>query len=135
MHPKDTKAHLGTGWPFPVKPVNGRLAYVQHEQDIEQAIRIILLTERGERLMLPGFGAGIRNYVFEPNSAATHRGIEGAIRTALVDWEPRIDLERVQAVADPDRPNRVLVHIDYRVRATNAFYNRVFPFYLYEGGA
>lgn len=135
MHTKDPKAHLGTGWSFPVRPVNGRLTYAQHEEDIEQAIQLILLTEHGERLMLSKFGAGARKYVFEPNSPATHRAIESAMRTALVDWESRIDLERVQAVPDRDHPNRVLVHIDYVVRATNAFYNRVYPFYLYEGGA
>ncbi len=130
-----SKAHLGRGWPFPVKPANGRLTYVQHEEDIEQAIRIILLTARGERLMLPQFGAGLRNFVFEPNSPATHRAIEESVRTALVDWEPRIDLERVEVTGDNDHPNLLLIHVDYLVRATNAFYNRVYPFYLVEGGA
>jgi phage baseplate assembly protein W len=129
------KAHLGVGWTFPVKPVNGRLTYAAHEEDIEQAIQIILLTARGERLMLPRFGAGLRKYVFEPNSSATQRAVESAVRTALVDWEPRINLERVEAVPDSEHPNLLLIHIDYVVRATNTFYNRVYPFYLYEGGA
>jgi phage baseplate assembly protein W len=134
MSQQQPKAFLGKGWPFPLKPVNGRLQYVKYEEDIEQAIRIILLTEQGERAMLPQFGAGVRNYVFEPNSPATHRSIEEKIRHALVDWEPRINLERVEAVADDNNPNLLLVHIDYLVRATNTFYNRVYPFYLFEGG-
>ena len=129
-----SKAHLGVGWAFPVKPVGGCLTYARHEEDIEQAIRIILLTARGERLMLPQFGAGIRNYLFEPGSPATHRSIEEAVRAALTDWEPRIDLERVEVVPDQDEPNLLLIHVDYVVRATNTFYNRVYPFYLYEGG-
>lgn len=132
---RDPKAHLGVGWTFPVKPVKGRLTYAAHEEDIEQAIQIILLTARGERLMLPQFGAGLRNYVFEPNSPATHRAVESAVRTALVDWEPRINLERVEAVPDQEHPNLLLIHVDYVVRSTNTFYNRVYPFYLYEGGA
>jgi phage baseplate assembly protein W len=132
---KSAKAHLGVGWAFPVKPSGGRLTYASYEEDIVQAIGIILLTERGERLMLPQFGAGIRHYVFEPNSPTTCRSIEEAVRAALVDWEPRIDLERVEAVPDEGEPNRLLIHIDYVVRATNTFYNRVYPFYLYEGGA
>jgi len=134
MTSREPKAFLGRGWPFPVKPVNGRLQYVKYEQDIEQAIGIILLTEQGERPMLPQFGAGVRNFVFEPNSPATHRSIEEKIRHALIDWEPRINLERVEAIPDFQNPNLLLIHIDYLVRATNTFYNRVFPFYLFEGG-
>ena len=133
MYRKEPKAHLGVGWSFPLKPVNGRLTYARYEDDIEQAIQIILLTARKERLMLPQFGAGLRNYVFEPNSAVTHRAIENAVRTALVDWEPRIDLEKVKVEPDAEQENLLLVHIDYVVRSTNTFYNRVYPFYLYEG--
>ena len=135
MPVKDTKAHLGVGWPFPLKPRNGRLEYVRHEEDIEQAIQIVLLTARKERVMLSEFGAGVRNFVFEPNSAATRRSIEETCRQALIDWEPRINLDRVEVTADGRQPNLLLIHIDYVVRATNTFYNRVFPFYLLEGGA
>jgi phage baseplate assembly protein W len=131
---RDPKAHLGVGWRFPVKPVKGRLTYSAYEEDIEQAIQIILLTARGERLMLPAFGAGMRQYVFDPNSPATHRAVEAAVRAALVDWEPRIRLERVEVVPDQGHPNLLLIHVDYVVRRTNTFYNRVYPFYLYEGG-
>jgi len=133
--PRDHKAYLGSGWAFPVAPANGRLRYARHEDDIEQAVQIILLTAKGERPMLPTFGAGLRGFVFEPNSPATHHAIEDAVRKALVDWEPRIDLERVSVVPDADEPNLLLIHIDYVVRATNSSYNRVYPFYLLEGGA
>ncbi|MEJ7812806.1 MAG: GPW/gp25 family protein [Gemmatimonadaceae bacterium] len=131
----DRKAYLGVGWAFPVRPVNGRLQFVRHEEDIEQAIQLVLLTARNERVMLPPFGAGVRTYVFEPNAPPTHRTIERAVRTALIDWEPRIDVERVEVTADEDEPNLLLIHLDYVVRATNTFYNRVYPFYLFEGGA
>lgn len=133
--PGDPKAHLGVGWAFPVKPRKGRLELARFEEDIEQAIQIILLTARQERVMLPEFGAGLRNFVFEPNSPATHRSLEETARQALIDWEPRIDLDRVEVTADPEHPNRLLIHVDYVVRATNTFYNRVFPFFLLEGGA
>lgn len=129
------KAHLGVGWAFPVKPVNGRLCYAQYEEDIEQAIQVVLLTARGERVMIPEFGAGLRDYVFEPNSPATRVRMANEIQRALVDWEPRIDLERVEVTESDDDPNVVLIHIDYVVRATNNFYNRVYPFYLLEGRA
>jgi phage baseplate assembly protein W len=129
-----SKAHLGVGWAFPVKPVAGALTYARYEEDVEQAIQIILLTEHDERVMLPEFGAGMRAMVFEPNSPATRARIEEMVRRALVDWEPRIDLERVEVTpGGDDSPNLVLIHVDYVVRATNNSYNRVYPFYLLEG--
>jgi hypothetical protein len=131
----DPKAFLGVGWAFPVRPVNGRLAFARHEADVEQAIQVILLSLPGERVMLPEFGAGLRNFVFEPNSPATRRAVEHAVRQALIDWEPRITLEAVTVTPDDGDPSLLLIHVDYVVRATNTFYNRVFPFYLLEGGA
>jgi phage baseplate assembly protein W len=128
------KAHLGIGWEFPVRVVNGRLRFARYEEDIEQAIQIILLTEQPERLMLPEFGAGLRTFVFEPNSPATRARMAETVRKALLDWEPRINLERVEVTEGADN-NVVLIHIDYVVRATNNFYNRVYPFYLLEGRA
>lgn len=132
---RDPRAHLGAGWAFPVTPANGRLRYARWEEDIEQAIRIILLTARNERVMQPDFGAGLPNFVFEPNSPQTRRAIEEDVRRALIDWEPRIELQAVRVDADEVTPNLLLIHVDFLVRATNTFYNRVYPFYLAEGGA
>jgi Bacteriophage baseplate protein W len=126
------RPHLGVGWAFPVAPVNGRLAYVRYEEDVEQAIEIILRTSRGERVRLAGFGAGLRDFLFAPNSPATHRGVEDVVRRALVDHEPRITVERVAARAADSEPNLMEIEIDYVVRRTNTSFNRVFPFYLNE---
>jgi phage baseplate assembly protein W len=129
------KPYLGVGWAFPPRLVRGGVQFARYEDDIEQAIQIILLTSRGERAMLPEFGAGLRDFVFEPNSDATRARIEESVRKAIVDWEPRIDLERVEVTPSEDGDSIVLIHVDYVVRATNNFYNRVYPFYLLEGRA
>jgi hypothetical protein len=129
------KSHLGVGWAFPVKPTGGTLGWARYEVDVEQAIQIILLTSRGERVMNPELGAGLRDFVFEPNSEGTRARIEETVRKGLVDWEPRITLERVEVTPGEEAPNLVLIHVDYVVRATNTFYNRVYPFYLLEGRA
>jgi uncharacterized protein len=126
------RRYLGVGWAFPVKPVAGRLAYARYEDDIEQAIEIILRTSPGERVMKPGFGAGLRNFVFAGNSPVTHRLVEESVHSALTTFEARITVERVQARAADDEPNRMDIEIDYVVRRSNAFFNRVFPFYLNE---
>ena len=133
--PTSHKPYLGVGWALPPRLVRGALQFARYEDDIEQAIQIILLTSRGERVMMPEFGAGLRDFVFEPNSDATRARMEDVVRKALVDWEPRIDVERVEVTATDDSPSTVLIHVDYVVRATNSFYNRVYPFYLLEGRA
>lgn len=129
------KPFLGVGWAFPPKLAGGSIPYARYEDDVEQAIQIILLTSRAERVMLPEFGAGLRDFVFEPNSDATRARIAESVRKALADWEPRIDLENVEVTESDEGPNVVLIHVDYVVRATNSFYNRVYPFYLLEGRA
>lgn len=128
------RPHLGVGWAFPVRPQGGRLRYAAYEEDVEQAIRIILETVRNERVMNPHFGAGLQTFLFAGNGPVTHRAVEEEVRRALVEWEPRIEVEGVTASADEDESNLMLIEVDYVVRRTNAFYNLVYPFYLTEAG-
>jgi phage baseplate assembly protein W len=128
-----SREHLGIGWAFPVRPVAGRLQYARHEDDVEQAIAIILETTRRERVMRPSFGSELRSFVFDSNSPAIHRAIEDEVRSALSAWEPRIDVQTVRAYGDADRTNVVMIEIDYVVRRNNSSVNLVYPFYLREG--
>lgn len=123
---------LGTGWKFPIR-VNARggLSLSSHEQDIEEAIWIVLSTARGERVM-EDFGCGIHDYVFAPNNTGTRCSIAYEVQKALAEFEPRIDVENARVEADDDAPNRLLIHVDYRVRSNNAKRNLVYPFYLQE---
>lgn len=126
---------LGVGWSYPVSVDDGGDISIetQHEEKIRQAIWIILATARGERVMRPDFGCGIHDLVFAVNSPGTAGRVSGEVREALVQWEPRIDVLDVKARADEQAGERLLIEIDYRVRATNNRFNLVYPFYL-EGG-
>lgn len=123
---------LGRGWAFPVCPDAGRTATAAYEEDVRQAIRIILGTDPGERVMRPDFGAGLNAFVFEPMSYTTTEALRNRVREALVEWEPRIDVEQVALEVAPDE-GKVLINVSYRVRATNSRFNLVYPFYLDEG--
>jgi phage baseplate assembly protein W len=57
------------------------------------------------------------------------------VRTALIQWEARIDVEEVTVEIDTSEAGKLLITIRYRVRATNAQHNLVYPFYLQEGTA
>lgn len=128
------KAILGVGWAFPVSPTaNGEAELAAYEEDVREAIEIILGTNPGERVMRPDFGAGLQALVFEPIGATTAALARHRVEEALVRWEPRIDVLEVRVRADVAPSNRLLVEIDYRVRTTNTFYNLVYPFYLFEG--
>ncbi len=125
---------LGVGWRYPVQlDERGGIALARHEEDVREAIWIILATAPGERLMHPDFGCGIHDYVFAPNNAHTAGQVASRVEEALVRWEPRIELEGVDVRADAGDATRMLVRIDYRVRSTDSRFNLVYPFYLERG--
>jgi len=125
---------LGTGWGFPVATdERGAVELSTADEDIQESIRIILGTAKGERLMRPEFGCDIHKHVFSSATPATLNLIESSVREALVRWEPRIDIESVEARTDPDDPTKVLIEIEYHVRTTNSLSNMVYPFYITEG--
>lgn len=133
MSETEDKAFLGQGWAFPVRlDGSGEVATVAYEEDIRQAVQIILGTAPGERLMRPDFGAGLRALAFEPITPATMALVKHRTEEALIRWEPRIDHVAVRVTADPPR-GCLMIAVEYRVRATNTFYNLVYPFYLLEG--
>jgi phage baseplate assembly protein W len=130
-----TNGFLGVGWVFPVCPEGGRIAMSEYERDVREAIRIILLTNRGERLMRPTFGASLVDFLFESIGTDTMERLRVRVAEALVDWEPRIDVLSVAVTADTSEPNKLSIEMRYRTRATNTQNNLVFPFYLEEGSA
>jgi phage baseplate assembly protein W len=122
---------LGRGWRFPILPDDaGRLAYSDGDENVEQSLRLLLLTRLGERVMRPAFGSEAPRLVFAPGSERYLRLLETSIREAVRDWEPRVQLDDVRAETDPTDASRVTVSIAYRVRPTNSRLNLVFPFYL-----
>jgi len=122
---------LGTGWRFPLRPdESGSLAYSSGEENVEQSLRILLLTRLGERVMRPAYGSEAPRLVFAAGSQQNLRLLEGSIRDAVRDFEPRVELEAVRAETVPEDDARVTVSIDYLVRRTNSRFNLVFPFYL-----
>jgi phage baseplate assembly protein W len=127
---------LGQGWTFPVR-VNARggLDWSSGAKSIEEAIWIILDTPRRSRIMEPEFGCGLHDYVFAPNSANTRAVIAAEVQSALVRWEPRVDVLSVNVEPQVDAQNTLLIEVDYRIRANNAVRNLVYPFFLNEGSA
>ena len=94
---------------------------------------MILLTPVGQRVMRPEFGCRIHELVFAPNDASTEGLAVYYVEEALVRWEPRITLRNVTAAADQLTPERLLVRIEYEVKASYDRRTLVFPFYRIPG--
>jgi phage baseplate assembly protein W len=97
---------------------DGRIAWSEGETNIREAIRIILTTETRERINLPNFGAGLQQFLFEPNTVTTQSQIEDRITTSLQLWEPRISVTQVGVVPDPGDPQAAVATIEYKLIAT-----------------
>lgn len=126
--------HLGVGWSFPVTLArDGEIAMSRFEQDVREAIWIILGTAPGERVMRPEFGCGIHRYVFSPADIRTLGQIRFQVEDALRRWEPRIELDKVEVEVGREHEGQLLIRIEYRVKATDSRFNLVYPFYLGRG--
>ena len=122
---------VGTGWRFPILPdQTGGLGYTSGDENVEQSLKILLLTALGQRVMRSDFGSKAPTLVFAPGSKQYLGLLETTVREAVRDWEPRIDLEETRAEPDVEDDSRIIVHIGFRVRQTNTRGNLVFPFYL-----
>jgi uncharacterized protein len=126
---------LGRGWAVPAGVDGvGEARLESGAEKVRQSIRLILGTKRGERVMRPDFGAGLEDFLFEPPNTTTAALVRHRVETALVQWEPRIDVIEVLVDVADRRLGRLDITIGYRIRSTNTFYNLVYPFFLHEGG-
>jgi phage baseplate assembly protein W len=122
---------LGAGLAFPLGVDNrASVALVRGEQDIDQAVQIILGTAPGERPMRPEFGCEVHDHLFDTIDAAMIGRLDAAIRAALDRWEPRIEITDIDYDLDRVGEGRLDVTIGYRIRATNSKRNLVYPFYV-----
>ena len=125
---------IGTGWTFPVGVnVQGQISLTSRHKDIEQAIHMILLTPKGQRVMRPLFGCQIHELVFAPNDATTAGLAAHYVEDALGMWEPRIRVLEVLADPDPNDTGCLQMAIRYKVKATHDQRTLVFPFYRIPG--
>ena len=124
---------IGAGWSFPPERDRGRVELVSGDEEITQAIRIILETPVGARVMRPAFGSRLHELVFAPINAATIAAARYYVEQALGYWEPRIDVNDVAVRPCAGQPEVLLIDISYTVRATYDERSLVVPFYTIPG--
>lgn len=126
---------LGTGWSFPPRfeKRTNRVAMVSEEDDIRESLIILLSTRPGERVMNPLYGCNLDDLIFAPLNLTLKTYVANLIDTAILYFEPRIDLEKVEISENNDLEGELLIEIDYKIRSTNTRRNLVYPFYRGEG--
>ena len=127
---------VGAGVAFPLRvDARGGLALSRSHDDVDEAIRLIVGTAKGERPMRPEFGCGIHDYVFEAIDSNTLGRIDYEIRLSLDRWEPRIDINDIEFDTSEAELGKLIIDISYSLRATSDVRNLVYPFYLIPAGS
>jgi|TARA_B100001564_G_scaffold359450_1_gene381321 phage baseplate assembly protein W len=131
---KDNIDFLGKGWSFPVK-FNKTLNVLETttgNKDIVSSLEILLGTIPGERHFHPDFGCDLSFIAFEKLNLSLETMITHVIKTAILKFEPRINLEKIKFEQEIES-GIVFIHIFYEIKSTNSRTNMVFPYYLNEG--
>ena len=125
---------LGKGWSFPptFNATSKTVELTEKVEDINRSLQILLTTRTGERVMQPKYGCNMDEMVFEPLSTQTKTIIKDKIKTAILFFEPRIDVTSIVMNTTSELEGEILIEIEYMVRATNNRFNFVFPYYINE---
>jgi len=126
---------LGTGWSFPPRfeKQTNWVELVSDEDDIRESLIILLSTRPGERVMNPLYGCNLDDLLFAPLNLTLKTYVVDLIETAILYFEPRIDLNKIEINENNDLEGELLIELDYTVRSTNTRRNLVYPFYRGEG--
>ena len=122
---------IGRGFTFPMAVDHtGSIALTNGVEDLDRSIRVVLATAPGERVMRPEFGCRIWDLLFEPVNANTLGLMTQAVREAVAQWEPRVEVDDIVVTPDDDDSSLVRIVVMYKVRTTNDRRNLVYPFYV-----
>ncbi len=130
------KSFLGRGWSFPPTfhaSEDVGVEMVEREHDIKQSLEILFNTNLGERVMLPEYGCGLLRYLFDPISNTKMHFLKEYIRSAIIKYEPRIEVNDILIDTEKQLEGIINIHIDYSIQTTNTRFNLVFPYYKIEG--
>ena len=105
--------YIGLKLPF----TRGRSGlFPQSETTLEQAgsnIKNLLLTAKGERVMQPDFGSGLRELLFEQYTEDLTEQIKLEIQDTMSTWLPYITIASIDVNQNETNPNQTIVDIDF----------------------
>lgn len=96
-------------------PLTGDIVSRLNEDAVKEALKNLILTDKGERLFQPYIGSDVRKSLFDNMTPATVKMIEQNVRATINNFEPRVNLIDVEVIADPDN-YKVQINISFYVR-------------------
>ena len=125
---------LGRGWSFPPTfSIQGAdVEMVSGADDVQESLQILLATTPGQRVMQESFGCDMDRMIFGQVDQAFIDSLAGLVSDSILDYEPRVYLNKVSVDQSDAVEGMLLIRIDYTVRSTNSRFNMVYPFYLKE---
>jgi hypothetical protein len=104
-------------FPFHIDATSGQAAQAAYQDHVDHMIRQILLTDPGERVCLPTFGAGLRRLLFAPLNAQLQASATMIITQSLSTWlGNQITVQNVAVettASTPGVPGTIIVTISY----------------------
>lgn len=97
-----------------LNPFSNDIVRKTNEEAVKEAIKNLILTDKGERLMQPEVGSDIRKMLFENYTIATVTIIENLIKDTIKAYEPRAELLGLSIVGTPDQ-HTVSLNIQFAV--------------------
>ena len=120
MIPENRPPGPPIGWPLlPFPNDDGEMSYpASLAESVRQQLQVILSTRPGEQLMRPEFGAGLTEFLGEPDTVTTRRRVYDRVTEAIGRWEPRVEVNRIEVDDVPGRPGWLRIEVGYRLRRT-----------------
>ncbi len=100
--PTDTIIYKDFDLAMRCHPVTGKLFVKKNDDSLKQALKNLILTNLYERPFRSDFGSGVRAALFEHYTASTESTLKNNIKTAIQNYEPRINLLSIKIYGDPD---------------------------------
>lgn len=105
------------------KNTNKDILLIEQEKSVQQSVKNIILTNKGELHYFPQFGCGIKKYLFEKLNIFTFLAIRDEIKSALGNFEPRIDNITVEISSSPDN-NSLEIFLSYIILSLDTRQNQ-----------
>lgn len=101
-----------------VPDADGRWAWPGLARSVADGLRCLLATRPGELMLHRDYGAGLQDFLNEPNTLAVRARIHERVTAAIARHEPRAQVDRIDVDEDSDDPRVVHVAVHYRLRRT-----------------
>ena len=112
-------ATLGVKLPITRNDIDGFTMIGDFHSLIKQNLKMLILTNPGERVMIPDFGVGIQSYLFQNFSESTFNEIDNNIKEQVEKYLPVVTVNRVRFSDSSPDTNTLQISLEYSIPALN----------------